>query len=268
MSKQDGTAPRTAADLERKYNFGQSFAEVYNLVSDAQRTAEEAKNSVDELDQETIFNLLTNFGENSGVYRGDDGGLYVNATYIKSGELKGENLTVDAATIHGKLIATQVDIKDLEVNAAKVVGKLTAAEIDANQITGGTLDFGVVRATNLEVDYADIGGLNVGVVEIIEDTVNADYVHALGIFATELECSGDNSYDTIYIADGQISFRGGYLKNYGSTVVELYSPGLRLTCDELRIGTESGGYWMITGSGIYHYTAYDIQDNEVVLKNY
>ena len=268
MSKQDGTAPRTAADLERKYKFGQSFAEVYGLVEEAQRAAEEAKSSIGELDQETIFNLLTNFGQNKGVYRDENGELYVNASYIKSGELTGANLKVDAATIHGKLIATQVDIKDLEVNAAKVTGKLTSAEIDANKITGGTLDFAKVTAKNLEVDYADIGGLKVGVVEIIEDTVNADYVHALGIYATELECSGDNSYETIYIADGMISFKGGYLKNYGRSVVELHSPGLRLTCDELRIGTESGGYWMITGSGIYHYTASGDQDNEVVLKNY
>ena len=62
MSKQDGYASRTAADLERKYNFGQTFGEVYGLIADAQRTAEEAKSEFEGLDQEAIFNLLTNIG--------------------------------------------------------------------------------------------------------------------------------------------------------------------------------------------------------------
>lgn len=43
MSKQDRVAPRTAADIERKYNFGQTFAEFAGLVSDAERAAMEAE---------------------------------------------------------------------------------------------------------------------------------------------------------------------------------------------------------------------------------
>lgn len=43
MSKQDMTAARTAADIERKYNFGQTFGEIIGLANAAQRTADEAK---------------------------------------------------------------------------------------------------------------------------------------------------------------------------------------------------------------------------------
>lgn len=42
-AKQDRVAPRTAADIERKYNFGQTFAEYAGLVTDAQKAANDAE---------------------------------------------------------------------------------------------------------------------------------------------------------------------------------------------------------------------------------
>lgn len=92
-SKQDGVNPRTASDIERKYNFGKSFAEVMGYASTAQKaaeTAQEAANkanqALDGLDQEAIFNLLTNNSEEQGIYR-KDGKIYINASYIKSGTI-------------------------------------------------------------------------------------------------------------------------------------------------------------------------------------
>lgn len=43
MSKQDKIAPRTPADLERRYNFDKSFAEVMGIATDARNEAQEAK---------------------------------------------------------------------------------------------------------------------------------------------------------------------------------------------------------------------------------
>jgi hypothetical protein len=43
MSKQDRIAPRTPADLERRYNFDKSFAEVMGIATDARNEAQEAK---------------------------------------------------------------------------------------------------------------------------------------------------------------------------------------------------------------------------------
>lgn len=51
MSKQDGVAVRTAADLERKYNFGKQFEEVIGLVNDA-------RGSISEVDSE-LRNLIS-----------------------------------------------------------------------------------------------------------------------------------------------------------------------------------------------------------------
>lgn len=41
-SKQDRVAPRTVADIERKYNFGKSFAEVMGIVDDARDEVDSA----------------------------------------------------------------------------------------------------------------------------------------------------------------------------------------------------------------------------------
>lgn len=84
MSKQDRQGVRTATDLERKYQFGKTFAEVIGIAEAAREAAEESKESYENLDHDEIFNLLTKNGELQGLYRGEDGELYINAEYIKS----------------------------------------------------------------------------------------------------------------------------------------------------------------------------------------
>ena len=93
-SKQDRVASRTAEDVERKYNFGKTFAEVFGLAEDARKAAEKAQEvaenangAVESLDAEEIFNRLTNNGVVQGIYRTEDGNVYINASYIVSGVL-------------------------------------------------------------------------------------------------------------------------------------------------------------------------------------
>lgn len=93
-AKQDRQGVRTAVDLERKYKFGERFAEVMGIATDAQKAAEEAKDQTANLTPEDVFNLLTNNGENQGLYRGEDGELYINASYIMSGQLSADLLKV------------------------------------------------------------------------------------------------------------------------------------------------------------------------------
>lgn len=83
-AKQDRSAARTVEDIERRYNFEQRFSEVMGVATDARLAAEKAQYSVDGLTQEQIFNILTNNGEEQGIYR-EDGKLYINASYIKGG---------------------------------------------------------------------------------------------------------------------------------------------------------------------------------------
>lgn len=89
MSKQDRQGARSIAEFMSRYNFGKSFAEMFGLVNDAkdaanraQNAAEQTKQTVDNLDHDAIFNLLTNNGELQGLYR-QDGKLYINAEFVK-----------------------------------------------------------------------------------------------------------------------------------------------------------------------------------------
>lgn len=171
MSKQDGYSSRTAVDLERKYNFGKTFAEVYNLVSDAQRAAQEAQNAFDGLDQEQIFNLLTNGGKAQGIYRDDTGNVYVNASYIKS----------------GKLAADYIDTTNLKVNAANITGSLTVGDgvLPDNLATKGEIPKNISELIN------DSGFQNeTGVTNIVGGVVTTDYVEALGIKVAAANITG------------------------------------------------------------------------------
>ena len=56
--KQDRAAPRTVADIERKYNFGKSFAEVMGLIDDT-------RNEVDSVKSE----LNNKIGESTSIAR-------------------------------------------------------------------------------------------------------------------------------------------------------------------------------------------------------
>lgn len=97
-SKQDRQGARTPADLERRYNFGKTFEEVYGIANSAKETASEATVSVDKLDnslnQEEIFKRLTKNGEVQGVFM-EDGEIYFNGSYIKSGKISADVIDVD-----------------------------------------------------------------------------------------------------------------------------------------------------------------------------
>lgn len=152
-NKQDRQGARTPADLERRYNFGQTFAEVFDLISDAQTAAEEAQKAVESLDQEQIFNLLTDNGRLQGVYRGDDGEVYINASYIKAGKLAAQyidadNLNVKAANITGTLTFNQLSPEvQQQINNSDVEGylrsigitEITSEGVKAPRIEGGEL---------------------------------------------------------------------------------------------------------------------------------
>lgn len=66
-----------------------TFAEVMGFATDAQKDASQAKEEAEDVSEkmnpEEIFRLLTNDGKSQGIYRGDDGNLYVNGEYIQAG---------------------------------------------------------------------------------------------------------------------------------------------------------------------------------------
>ena len=239
MSKQDGYASRTPADLERKYKFGQTFAEVYGLVADARKIAEEAQSAYDGLNQDQIFNLLTNYGQAQGIYRDDAGNVYVNASYIKSGKLAAEyidaeNLKVSAANVTGELVATQINTKDLKVLAANITGTLTAGQIDATNLEvsaaniTGTLKSSQIDASNLKVSAANITGtLTIG--QLPGTVATSD-----DIPKSTSELNNDSGYQT----------RNGVVSIINGTVTADYISAFEITASHIK------------GSNVYLQTYY------------
>ena len=153
MSKQDRVAPRTAADIERKYNFGQTFAEFAGLVDTAQKAADDAKSAVNDLDkaldQDEIFNRLTNNGEVQGIYRADDGQVYINASYLVTGILRSKNgdtfyLDLDNGVLKGKFEELSISGKTVD----------TIAQEKANTAEGNAKSYADTAANTAAVTAA------------------------------------------------------------------------------------------------------------------
>lgn len=158
-AKQDCVAPRTANDIEQRYNFRRSFAEVMGVATDARSSAADAKKSADEakkaaenvdakLTAEELFNLLTNGGTMQGIYRGDDGEIYINASYIKSGEFLAD--LIKAGVIKSKDGNVWIDLdKGVGTLACGVSAHLSTWD---EEMLGWTKDINEVLAEFVSVE--------------------------------------------------------------------------------------------------------------------
>lgn len=140
-NKMDRMGARTPSDLEYKYAFGKKFAEVMGIATDARDIAEEAYKSFVGLNQEQIFKLLTNNGAWQGVYYdGDD--MYINATYIKSGELLADLITAGVLESKdgGQTFKLNLDNGEMEIAGWNVnkdyIGKESAGLNGKMSVTG------------------------------------------------------------------------------------------------------------------------------------
>lgn len=145
LSKQDRHGARTAADIERKYNFDKRYAEMIGVATDARDTAENTKKKLDEtMTPDEIFNILTNNGAVQGLYRIENGDIYINAAYIYNVvELFAKNITMtgkftntaevffepgleEAKTIQDHLLnISTIDAADIPLYDADSSGEIT-----------------------------------------------------------------------------------------------------------------------------------------------
>ena len=104
-------------------------------VNNANESAEKANDAVTTLDealgQEEIFNRLTNDGEEQGIYL-ENGKLYVNGTYIKSGVVDAGLLKAGKLLVTNKTTGATVFYADIDVGSCYIGG-------DSVQIGGSTL---------------------------------------------------------------------------------------------------------------------------------
>lgn len=157
MSKQDKVAPRTPADLERKYN--KSFSEILGVATDARDYAKEAKKEAEELkfqvgngisaqfklsieeDDKKVFSLID--GSATKIHFESDS-FSVDSTYFKMEEdgtvkiRKGDiggcsfdgegNLLVPVEFLSGKILAQQINADGIIAANVDLTGKITATE--------------------------------------------------------------------------------------------------------------------------------------------
>jgi hypothetical protein len=157
VSKQDKVAPRTPADLERKYNT--SFSEILGVATDARDYAQEAKKEAEELkfqvgngisaqfklsveeDDKKVFSLIN--GEATKIHFKSDS-LLIESTYftlqadgtvkIRKGDIGGcsfdgeGNLLVPVEFLSGKILAQQINADGIVAANVELSGKITATE--------------------------------------------------------------------------------------------------------------------------------------------
>lgn len=249
----NGYAGAGAADepeLEEEYPYvspiqqeiKRQSTEIYSLIS---KTAEEIRlevvKKIDEEEANTLISaaigkieLSVSSKDGSTSFVLTDGEAEISAQTL--------NLTVDAVNVTGKLTASQIDATELKVSAANVTGSLTIGQLPSDVAVQDDIPQYISDL------YDDSDFVNeTGVVEIIDGTVTADYVNALGVSAQYLkgkyvylmdsneEIAGQITIDDATTADNAI-----YLTSYGA----------------LRMEAEYGDVYIINGAGHYlHFQA-------------
>lgn len=132
-------------------------------------------------------------------------------------------LSVDAVNVTGKLTASQIDATNLKVSAANITGSLTIGQLPSDVATSGDIP------TNVS-DLRNDSGYQTerGVTSIIDGTVTADYISALGVSASYLEADEVDIYDSrgrlagFIAATGAASYSGQKLI-IGSGAIDISS---------------------------------------------
>jgi hypothetical protein len=147
MSKQDRQGVRTPADLVQRYNLG-DVTEVMGAAADARTAANEARNAAanmnNSLNPSTIFNLLTNYGTSQFIYKGEDGEIYINASYILAGILNADLIqtgSLDASLVNIKNLVAETLQSVLDNSQLNIAGaKMTLSSSNGETFSVGNVD--------------------------------------------------------------------------------------------------------------------------------
>ena len=155
--RQDGVAPRTAADLDRQY--GKSFSKILGIATDARDYATEAKKKTEEIELKVGSGLSAQFklsieeddtktfslidGSATKIHFKSDS-LLIESTHftlqedgtvkIRKGDIGGcsfdgeGNLLVPVEFLSGKILAQQINADGIVAANVDLSGKITATE--------------------------------------------------------------------------------------------------------------------------------------------
>lgn len=138
-------------------------------------------------------------------------------TLIDGGKIDADELEVNAANIKGQLTASQINTDGLTVNAANITGSLTIGQLPSNVATDSDIPTRTSDLTN-DSGYQTRSG----VVSIVNGTVDADYVNALGITAETLQGQTIDILRSSGTRAGSISTS---LADSGATAIDIESRG-------------------------------------------
>ena len=121
-TKQDRAAPRTVADIERKYNFGKSFAEIMGLIDDTRNEVDSAYSSLKSDMTEQSTELWRNTSEI--VAKATETVEQVEKNVNESLEVVNENINTLTSTVETRMDAQQVSITVLQEEIENGVTKV------------------------------------------------------------------------------------------------------------------------------------------------
>lgn len=230
------------------------------LIESATQVAKELDKS---LDQEGIFNRLTDNGEIQGLLL-YNGKVYLNASYIRSGivsaeYIDGEHLHVNAANVDGTITASQINSTGLHVSAANIDGTLiigqlpsTVAEISdiPTKVSELTNDSGfqnssqVTTITNNTISTTNVTAQNLHVKAAnVNDTFTANK-----IVGGTLTLGGNNNVNgVLQILNGN----GSYIGGWGKDGISVNDGSIRIS-----IGSSSSNdYILLNSSNPFYFHA-------------
>lgn len=198
MSKQDRTYPRTAADLERKYNFGRNFSEILGVAKDAQTHAYNAEASVKEWSQR-IVGLEGNYAEIKAEQdrisllvqsvEGDYSEIIQTQESItaKVGELEGNysNLTQTVDGISAEVVALDGEFSKMEQTVEGISTRVGALDGKYSTLEQ-TVDGISTNVTDLDSKYSTISqnvdgiSAKVGALEESNTEISAELALKIG----------------------------------------------------------------------------------------
>lgn len=211
-----------------------------------------------DLNQQAIFNKLTNNGQTQGIYLSDNK-LYVNASYIGTGTLSADRIGANSIAV-SKLTGNITNGNwKIDLDA----GTFTIGNISANNITTGTLSAARIGANSIAVskltgsitngDWGidlDNGTFSIGNISannITSGTISADRIGSNSITADKLDVSNLSAI-VAKIGDWYI---GSGLQNTASGGTVYFTPSmLKLGAFEAdSTGAIGGANWYIDASG-------------------
>ena len=179
-TKQDRVAPRTATDLERKYNFGERFSEILGLIDDTRK-------DVDSTSSELRDEIL----EQSTSIRRDTESIVSNATSQIQQELSSDIDGVESELVTvKKSVESKLDADAFSVEIRKEISNGVSLEcgytFDSNGLNISQSGSEIQNLINNDGMYVNRGTENVL-------TANSKGVVAQDLHAKTWLCIGNNS---------------------------------------------------------------------------